>query len=140
METSRPQTERTTAASFFATGSKLHHNYRVLKLGARPSSNPTWFPLLGTTTPSLLSRISRTFMLTVVPAGLDFIYFSLKNANRNRSYEGWREKSQKLGHTFELTILLRRFLFTAEPENIKAILATQFADFGGLRPGGSGYP
>ncbi len=32
--------------------------------------------------------------------------------------------------TVELTLARQRFIFTADPENIKAILATQFQDYG----------
>lgn len=34
----------------------------------------------------------------------------------------------------ELTLASQRFIFTADPENIKAILATQFQDYGKGKP------
>lgn len=36
--------------------------------------------------------------------------------------------------TVELTLASQRFIFTADPENIKAILATQFQDYGKGKP------
>ncbi|KAL1999931.1 hypothetical protein VTN02DRAFT_3787 [Thermoascus thermophilus] len=45
-----------------------------------------------------------------------------------------RELHRKYGNTIELEVLGNPMVFTIEPENIKAILATQFTDFGlGIR-------
>jgi len=54
----------------------------------------------------------------------------MKNARNNTTYDGWKEKSERVGYTFEMTLLLNRFVFTAEPENMKALLTSQFNDFG----------
>ena len=62
--------------------------------------------------------------------GLDIIHNSMQNAKNNRSFYGWKEKSERVAYTFEMTLLLNRFVFTSEPENLKAILTSQFNDFG----------
>lgn len=49
--------------------------------------------------------------------------------NQNRELWELRFEGFK-NHTMESTILGNRIIMTAEPENIKAILATQFLDFG----------
>lgn len=54
----------------------------------------------------------------------------MRNANRNVTYYGWKEKCDRLGYTFEMTVIMTRVVFTSEPENLKAVLTTQFNDFG----------
>lgn len=44
-----------------------------------------------------------------------------------------------MGYTFEMILLGHRFIFTAEPENIKALLSSQFNDFGELTIASSRY-
>ena len=62
---------------------------------------------------------------------LDVTYTSIQYSKRNEIYILWRDRMLELGsYTFEMTILLERVIFTAEPANIKAVLATQFNDFG----------
>jgi len=62
--------------------------------------------------------------------GLDIIQDSMKNSRNNTTFDGWKDKSERVGYTFEMTLLLNRLVFTAEPENIKALLTSQFNDFG----------
>ncbi|KAH8701058.1 putative cytochrome P450 alkane hydroxylase [Talaromyces proteolyticus] len=52
-----------------------------------------------------------------------------KAAKEKRALEAARESFAVGGHTFQRTILGLKALNTLEPENIKAILATQFSDF-----------
>lgn len=56
----------------------------------------------------------------------------MKAAKAEKSYERWLEVSppEKGIFTSEARLLCRRVVFTSEPENIKAVLATQFADYG----------
>ncbi|OTA86769.1 hypothetical protein M434DRAFT_81844 [Hypoxylon sp. CO27-5] len=66
-----------------------------------------------------------------LPFGLDIIHKQVKATMNHRNYEMFL---QLLGdapdYTAETRVLGRRMVMTADPENIKAILATQFADFG----------
>jgi hypothetical protein len=49
--------------------------------------------------------------------------------NKNREF--WTMRFTELqNYTMELEMLWKRIIFTSEPENIKAVLATQFNDFG----------
>jgi cytochrome P450 len=54
---------------------------------------------------------------------------------RHKNLEQWRDMLAELStDTAEGRIAGRRILFTADPENIKAILATQFGDYGKGEP------
>jgi hypothetical protein len=44
--------------------------------------------------------------------------------------ESGRQRFLTHGHTYQLTVMGQHFITTNEPENIKAILATNFKDFG----------
>ncbi|KAI9846851.1 MAG: hypothetical protein M1837_003463, partial [Sclerophora amabilis] len=68
---------------------------------------------------------------TYLPLGLDLIYSSLYHAIYHSLKEQW-QAIFALGnsHTVEANGGGRRFIFTDDPENIKAILATQFHDYG----------
>ncbi len=49
----------------------------------------------------------------------------------HKNLEQWRWIFEQLGDwTGEVWVMNKRIVFTADPENIKAILATQFSDFG----------
>lgn len=53
----------------------------------------------------------------------------------NENLRFWHSLFRKYGHpsnpfTVETSVLGIRLVFTADPENIKAILATQFNDYG----------
>ncbi|TAQ89228.1 hypothetical protein B7494_g2433 [Chlorociboria aeruginascens] len=68
-------------------------------------------------------------------ASLDFIYRAISNNAKHKNYDFWcslfaAEKSS----TVENYIGGLRVLFTCDPENIKAILATQFSDYGKGEP------
>jgi cytochrome P450 len=62
---------------------------------------------------------------------------TIYNNMHHRNLEGWRdvlEKNGKGGYTVEARPAGQRIILTADPENIKAILATQFSDFGKGEP------
>ena len=89
-----------------------------------------------------------------LPFGLDLIWRAIKTSSEYRDLEWWdwifehipvnpqpsfegglgsKEKGnwfRDVAPTVEQNFAGRRFLFTADPENIKAILATQFNDYG----------
>ncbi|KAK4105811.1 cytochrome P450 [Parathielavia hyrcaniae] len=65
------------------------------------------------------------------PFGFDYLYVTIRSAMTHRTLELWRTMFARLSsHTAEIRIAGCRIVFTAEPENIKALLATQFADYG----------
>jgi cytochrome P450 len=70
------------------------------------------------------------------PLGLDFIYRSIKATLNHDNLEHWRKNVfMAVGSwTCETRIANQRVVFTADPENIKAILATQFGDYGKGEP------
>ncbi|GFP52759.1 cytochrome P450 52A12 [Trichoderma asperellum] len=76
---------------------------------------------LGNYGPSLQSRL---------PFALDFIYYGIRSTIAHKNMELWRDVFFSNSWTCEMRILNQRVCFTADPENIKAMLATQFHDFG----------
>lgn len=95
--------------------SRLQESRRLAKLGSRAPRIPSWLPL-----------------------GMDVVYGAVKATVNHKNLDKWNEffarsKSDAAGnamYTAELTVMGRRTVFTADPDNIKAILATQFSDFG----------
>jgi hypothetical protein len=68
-----------------------------------------------------------------VPIGLDFVRKAVTATMTHKNLEMWRGLFASVGGnrwTAETRTLGRRIVFTADPENIKAILATQFGDYG----------
>ncbi|KAI0175765.1 cytochrome P450 52A11 [Hypoxylon sp. FL1284] len=66
-----------------------------------------------------------------VPFGLDLIYKQVNATMKHKNYEMYLGLVSSLpNYTGEARILGRRTVLTADPEVIKTILATQFADFG----------
>jgi hypothetical protein len=56
-------------------------------------------------------------------------------ARKHQDRELWEKRFAELGsHTVELNLLWERLILTADPENIKAVLATHFHDFGECFP------
>ncbi|KAI9810352.1 MAG: hypothetical protein M1827_006319 [Pycnora praestabilis] len=72
------------------------------------------------------------------------LYHSVKAVTTNTVYELWLDRFAKYGHreigsashgyTVEFDLLGMRVVLTAEPDNIKALLATQFSDYGKGEP------
>lgn len=65
----------------------------------------------------------------------DIIYQFVQAYRANAQLDFWRDLFQRYGspanpYTMALGSKSRRVIFTADPENIKALLATQFEDFG----------
>ena len=73
-----------------------------------------------------------------LPFGIDIFIRSLRGSRTDTDYEFWdwlfSWSPHKGSKTVETTLARQRFIFTADPENIKAILATQFADYGKGEP------
>ncbi|RDA92307.1 hypothetical protein CP533_3248 [Ophiocordyceps camponoti-saundersi (nom. inval.)] len=68
---------------------------------------------------------------TNVPFGLGIVVRGVNALSRHRLFEHWRDDYFKPGcYTVETRVLGKRTLFTADPDNIKAILSSQFGDFG----------
>ncbi|PSK46543.1 hypothetical protein B9Z65_5511 [Elsinoe australis] len=69
------------------------------------------------------------------PLGLGFTYRAIRANLTNRNYEFWlsdvfKNANPNRPYTAELRVLGQRSVLTADEENIKAILATQFSDYG----------
>ncbi|TLD10813.1 hypothetical protein PgNI_06330 [Pyricularia grisea] len=94
------------AMKFFA------REYKLNKLGARAAS-----------------------MNSMVPLGLDSVYMMVRSTMKNKNLEMWRKHmSRSKTFTVEGNLLTNRIVLTADPENIKALLATQFTDYGKGKP------
>ncbi|KAH8808830.1 putative cytochrome P450 alkane hydroxylase [Xylogone sp. PMI_703] len=61
--------------------------------------------------------------------GLDFFRKRKQEAKENRLLQAARQRYIDVGNTFSFTLLGETMISTIEPENIKAILSTQFDDF-----------
>lgn len=64
---------------------------------------------------------------------MDIAWTSLTYTMSDRAMEYWEflfTRAPAQSRTVELTMARQRFIFTADPENIKATLATQFEDYG----------
>ncbi|KAJ5899221.1 hypothetical protein N7495_003965 [Penicillium taxi] len=92
---------------------KLHVSFQVSRLGVRAPKIAFW-----------------------VPYAFDFIYKSQQAAFANRDHEFWRNKIMTASglancKTAELDAgISNRVIITIDPENIKALLTGQFADYG----------
>ena len=85
-------------------------NAQIRRLGARPPIRTSYAPL-----------------------GLDLAYEVVTYAINDKTYEMWVGMFKKWCGPGRYTIeagVGQRVILTAEPENIKAILATQFKDYG----------
>ncbi|KAL8403706.1 hypothetical protein RB594_008816 [Gaeumannomyces avenae] len=70
-----------------------------------------------------------------LPFGIDMIYRTVKAAMAHKNVEIWMSHFNRAGGwTVEGRMLTRRIVLTADPENIKALLATQFSDYGKGEP------
>jgi cytochrome P450 len=69
------------------------------------------------------------------PLGLDSLYEAIQSNLRHEAIDFWLKGFKSWGHpqnpyTFEAYMANQRLILTADVDNIKAILATQFQDFG----------
>ncbi|KAI8632582.1 glycoside hydrolase family 20 protein [Xylariaceae sp. FL1651] len=81
---------------------------------------------LGARAPRIVSRF---------PFGLDVIAKQVEGTIKYKNFETFKELVKPAPeYTVEGRMLGRRVLLTADPENIKAILATQFSDYGKGEP------
>ncbi|ORY66209.1 cytochrome P450 [Pseudomassariella vexata] len=70
-----------------------------------------------------------------LPFGLDIVKAQIDATMNHKNLEMWSNMlSPEQEYTVEKTIVGRRIVFTAAPENIKAILASQFGDYGKGEP------
>ncbi|KAM5453829.1 hypothetical protein MaudCBS49596_002452 [Microsporum audouinii] len=69
------------------------------------------------------------------PLGVDLLVKAFRYEKRQQILKLFLEEVASSGVTFEQNLLFARGIDTVDPENIEAILSTQFTDFGlGLRP------
>lgn len=69
--------------------------------------------------------------------GIDLLVRAVQGTLRHKDvkvWERWFTTSKGFNYTAEARPVGRRIIFTADPENIKAILATQFTDYGKGEP------
>lgn len=93
----------------YNTTCKVIQNRKIRRLGARAPIRTTYYPY-----------------------GLDIVYEVVTHMLRDENYELWLKMFDtwgRGGHTVEAGSG-ERVILTAEPENIKAILATQFKEYG----------
>ena len=73
-----------------------------------------------------------------LPLGIDIVIKGINHARSDTAIEFWDWLMglipNKHSQTVEFHIAGRRTIYTADPENIKAILATQFTDYGKGKP------
>lgn len=73
-----------------------------------------------------------------LPFGLDVVVRSTRHTANDDDLAFWdwlfSGSPNKHSKTVEVSLARERFIFTADPENIKAILATQFSDYGKGKP------
>lgn len=77
------------------------------------------------------------YATTYAPFCLDMIVRTVYNTMKHKNLEGWRgffERDGKGGYTVESRPAGLRIILTADVENIKAILASQFGDYGKGEP------
>jgi cytochrome P450 len=93
----------------YKTAIRLQKDARIRKLGARAPVRTSYLPY-----------------------GFDIAYDVLNHALKDEIYEMWVDMYQKWspGHYTIEAGVGERVILTSEPENIKAILATQFKDYG----------
>ncbi|KAI3342751.1 cytochrome P450 [Ustulina deusta] len=91
---------------------KIDESVRLRRLGARA--------------PKAVSRF---------PFGLDIVSKQIEATMKYKNMEAFLEiMKPSPNYNAEARLLGRRIIFTADPENIKAILATQFSDYGKGEP------
>ncbi|CZR50443.1 related to n-alkane-inducible cytochrome P450 [Phialocephala subalpina] len=76
---------------------------------------------------------------TWIPGDVDLIIRAVRGTISHKNLETWTHwftlpTTGELNYTVEAVPAGRRVIFTADPENIKAILATQFTDYGKGEP------
>lgn len=86
-----------------------------------------------------IARLGHTapIIQTYLPWSLEFPIKAIRYFTHNRAMNAWLDEWEKLGapktlnYTMELRLLTSiRVIMTADPENIKALLTTQFSDYG----------
>ena len=121
---------------------RIDEAVRLRRLGgARANEIPSWLPfgeygqVIGGIPPGgPPGEQNRNFQLNLHP-GFETLYRQFKGTMENKNYDVFRSfLNAGPDWTVETTILGQRSVATADPENIKTILATQFHDFGKGEP------
>lgn len=103
------------ASLFYMVLSRVHESRRIRKIGLRAARVPARLPW-----------------------SIDVVYKAVQATIHHKNLDIWEHFFAGAGvdsrgngcFTSEMRAMNRRAIFTADPENIKAILATQFAEFG----------
>lgn len=116
----------------YFTYKKIDEVSRLSKLGPRGQRVISKLPF-GMASPSQTDRLTQR-ILTIL-AGIDVLKGQVDATIQHKNYEGFLHLLEGLnGYTAETRLLGKRIVFTADPENIKAILAKQFDDYGKGEP------
>lgn len=112
MHLSMPQLVGALAALYisYTVARKFYINAKINKMGARAPVRKSYLPW-----------------------HIDIIWEAVQSALDDKIYEMWTDMFNKECPTGRYTVelgVVDRLIMTAEPENIKAILATQFKDYG----------
>lgn len=128
---------------------KFQVSMQIARLGSRAPEIPTYLPVGGY--PKRLFRpvfppppVQPADHKLMCISAADFIYKSIKASRNLKDLEHWQEsleaaqKANRLAHlptTVEINSLTEnRIIMTSDPENIKALLTGQFADYGKGEP------
>jgi len=109
----------------------LLQNFKLARRGPRGSRIPSTLPFGRDYSSNYQVPASRANS----NAGLSVVYGTIKAVKEHKNLDKWRQFiGPQNSYTAETRIIMRRLILTAHPENIKAILATQFNDYGKGKP------
>lgn len=109
---------------------RISEERRIQALGGHTRYATTYAPFCKS---SHRIQLDMKETLTNSPSALDMIARTVYNTMRHTNLEGWRGffyRDGKGGYTLETRPAGQRIVLTADVENIKAILAGQFDDYG----------
>ncbi|KAE9963424.1 hypothetical protein BLS_009313 [Venturia inaequalis] len=67
---------------------------------------------------------------TFAPLGIDLAWQAFRALSGHMFYDWTRSLADKYGRTYEMQMMGMRLIVTDEPQNIKAIMSSQFSDYG----------
>jgi hypothetical protein len=133
-EHTSPKTIAIAAVAIFAVvkvAQFINNEFKIRRLGSHAPKVRSWLPLSKAYSSPLLFSL-------LIGADVDLIFLAIQNTMQHQNLSGWRAWFGAHGPTPIWTVESapagRRVVFTADPENIKAILATQFTDYGKGEP------
>ena len=109
--------------------SRVSEELKIRRLGGHAGQIRSWVPFGSSRCSKSLSTCADALI------GIHFVWEGVAHGLRDENLKFWHKNFQRFGkpqnrYTTEARTAGLRIVFTADPENIKAILATQFNDFG----------